>query len=265
MKKLIILTGLLLVVAGALAVAFSPDILSLIIIGLMCLILAAALPPAWCPCCSTPTACVQPGTTSSTLNEITDRREPLCAHTEYSSPQTLDNLFAAYRAKVNQQQKDSRWPATSRTSSTTTPWPSAAGRTWSTRSRPHDRPGPAGHLPGPDHGISGITFSSVDATINSIQTCSGASTWLLHLHCGRHLSMLFNLTHKLLWNILIRELVCSPRASTCTSCPAWKNRCGCAAARDGADPGAAGPAAQKPRLYAFRRRACNLSAGSEQR
>ena len=41
MKKLIILTGLLLVVAGALAVAFSPDILSLIIIGLMCLILTS--------------------------------------------------------------------------------------------------------------------------------------------------------------------------------------------------------------------------------
>lgn len=39
MKKLIALVGVLLVIAGALAVAFTPDILSLLIISLMCLIL----------------------------------------------------------------------------------------------------------------------------------------------------------------------------------------------------------------------------------
>ena len=65
MKKLIILTGLLLVVAGALAVAFSPDILSLIIIGLMCLILAAGFAADMVPLLLYADG-VQPGTTFST-------------------------------------------------------------------------------------------------------------------------------------------------------------------------------------------------------
>ncbi len=210
MKKLIILTGLLLVVAGALAVAFSPDILSLIIIGLMCLILAAGFAAGMVPLLLYADGLRTARDNILNLNEITTEN-PWVALQQleyFFHQQTLDNLFAAYRAKVNQQQKDQQVASDIEDVINDD---ALALRSW--QNVINQIPGTMtalgllGTFLGLIMGISGITFSSVDATINSIQTVlRGIDVAFYTSIVGVIFSMLFNLTHKLLWNILIREL-----------------------------------------------------------
>jgi len=113
MKKLIALVGALLVIAGALAVAFTPDILSLLIISLMCLILLLGFIAGMVPLMLYADGLRTARGNIVHLSEIsTDTPWVALQQLEYFFHQkTLDGLFALYRSKINEQQKEDQVPS----------------------------------------------------------------------------------------------------------------------------------------------------------
>lgn len=210
MKKLLVLIGLLLAAAGALALAFTPDILSLIIIGLMCLILLLGFGFGM-----TPTLLYVDGLRTARAN-IEGLRD-VSASTPWVALQqleyffhqkTLDGLFELYRAKVSEQQKNDQIVSDIED---TINEEALALRSW--QSVVSQIPGTMtalgllGTFLGLVLGISSISFSSVDATILSIQTVlRGIDVAFYTSIVGVIFSILFNLFYKLLWNLLVREL-----------------------------------------------------------
>ena len=210
MKKLIALVGVLLVIAGALAVAFTPDILSLLIISLMCLILLLGFSAGMVPLMLYADGLRTARGNIVHLSEIsTDTPWVALQQLEYFFHQkTLDGLFALYRSKINEQQKEDQVPSDiedviNEEALALRSWQNVVNQIPGTMTAL----GLLGTFLGLIVGISSISFSSVDATINSIETVlQGIDVAFYTSIVGVIFSMLFNLTHKLLWNILIREL-----------------------------------------------------------
>lgn len=210
MKKLIVLTGVLLVAAGALAVAFTPDILSLIIIGFMCLILLLGFSSGMVPLMLYADGLRTARDNILNLSEIsTDTPWVALQQLEFFFHQrTLDQLFSIYRAKVNEQQKDDQITSDiediiNEDALALRSWQNVVNQVPGTMTAL----GLLGTFLGLIVGISSISFSSVNATISSIETVlQGIDVAFYTSIVGVIFSILFNLCHKLLWNLLVREL-----------------------------------------------------------
>ena len=210
MKKLIALVGVLLVIAGALAVAFTPDILSLLIISLMCLILLLGFSAGMVPLMLYADGLRTARGNIVHLSEIsTDTPWVALQQLEYFFHQkTLDGLFTLYRSKINEQQKEDQVPSDiedviNEEALALRSWQNVVNQIPGTMTAL----GLLGTFLGLIVGISSISFSSVDATINSIETVlQGIDVAFYTSIVGVIFSILFNLCHKLLWNLLVREL-----------------------------------------------------------
>lgn len=210
MTKIVALVGVLFLVIGALTVTMAPDLLSLMIVGVMlaaiCLGFAFGM---------VPTALFAVGFRRgrASVEEIADTKSstPWLAAQQKESffrQRTLDKLYAAYVTRARQQSEEGLAPGDIEAVINDE---SLALRSW--QSAMLQIPGTLtalgllGTFVGLVVGISNIGFTSIEAALNSIEVLlAGIETAFFTSIVGVVLSILFNVIYKLMWNVMLREM-----------------------------------------------------------
>lgn len=210
MKKGAVPAGLLLFLAGALALAFSPDAFSLFIVLLMCILLALGFFFTILPLLFYSEGLRTGRAGVEALAEVSAaapwdamQQQGIAFHQK-----TLDALFAFYRSKTARQQKQGVIlsgidEVINEEALALRSWQHLSSQIPGTMTAL----GLLGTFLGLILGIRNITFSSVDATVASIQTVLwGIDLAFYTSIVGVIFSILFNLLCKLIWSLLVREL-----------------------------------------------------------
>lgn len=210
MTTFIALIGLSFVVAGALSISMAPDILAMGIVAFMMLVVALGYIFSMIPAASY-TGGFKRGLQKIEELQNTQSVSPWVAAqqtTIFFNQRTLDNLFSNYVAKTRQQNEEGLTPGDLEDIINIE---GLSNRAW--RSVVQQIPGTLtalgllGTFVGLITGISTISFSSVDSALSSITVLlAGIQTAFFTSIVGVILSILFNLTNKMVWNITAREM-----------------------------------------------------------
>ncbi len=210
MTTFIALIGLSFVVAGALSISMAPDVLAMGIVAFMMLVVALGYIFSMVPAASY-TGGFKRGIQKIEELQNTQSVSPWVAAQQaaiFFNQRTLDNLFSNYVAKTKQQNEEGLTPGDLEDIINIE---GLSNRAW--RSVVQQIPGTLtalgllGTFVGLITGISTISFSSVDSALSSITVLlAGIKTAFFTSIVGVILSILFNLTNKMVWNITAREM-----------------------------------------------------------
>lgn len=210
MIRFIAVLGLAFAVAGALSITMAPGMLAMATVALMLVLVSLGFAFNMVP-----TALFSAGFRRGmkTIEEIHDMQStsPWLAAQQMESffkQKAMDELYAAYLIKSKQQGREGLTPGDIEDVINEG---SLALRVW--RSASMQIPGTLtalgllGTFMGLISGISSIGFSSVEAALSSIQTLlGGIQTAFYTSIVGVILSILYNVTGKLLWNMMLRNM-----------------------------------------------------------
>ncbi|MBR4040445.1 MAG: EAL domain-containing protein [Clostridia bacterium] len=210
MNKGFITSAVILVLSGALMVAMSPDPVSLLFVGVMCVIVVLGLIMGILPCTN---FCQNFKAARKSIRRIAgaSSNDPwlvLQQSPELFRYPKLSGLFKEYMNKANRQH--SRGEIISDVDTVINEdslslycWQGACLQIPGTLTGI----GLLGTFLGLIMGISNIGFSSVDAALSSVETLlSGIELAFYSSIAGVILSILYNLIYKLTWNITVREM-----------------------------------------------------------
>lgn len=210
MRRLLVISSLILLMAAGMLLNFAPDTLSLMMVGLM------VLAVGWGYFFGVlPTLNYMSGFDLA-LHNIEEAQNVqansvwivMSGMDSVFRQKTLDKLFGEYKEKVNQQQEAGKIVSDIAEYINEDV---LALRSW--QGVVQQIPGTVtalgllGTFIGLIVGISGIGFSSVDAALSSIEVLlSGIRTAFFTSIAGVIFSILFNLTYRLCWNSMLRQL-----------------------------------------------------------
>lgn len=209
MGKYIIGSGVLLIGVGGLLFNFAPDVLALVILGIMCLIVLLGYLVGILPVLLYAGGFRTARKNLERANEVNSTSPWLAVQQlEYLFHQsTLDRLFTDYKNKVNRQFREELIASDIEEVINED---ALALRSW--QNVIQQIPGTLtalgllGTFIGLVTGIGGIGFSSVDAAISSIELLlAGINVAFYTSIAGVIYSILFNLLYKLIWNMMVRE------------------------------------------------------------
>lgn len=210
MKKLIVLFGAILIVCGGILVAFAPDTLSLVIVGIMCAIILGGLLGGISPV-------LQYAEGFRTGRKNIERAMEVQTSTvwlavlqieRFFRQKTMDGILTQYEEKVQRQR------ASQQILDDIEDYLNEdilAYRSWQgvmlQISGTMTGLGILGTFIGLVTGISGISVSTVNATLVSVQNLiSGIRLAFYTSIAGVIFSILFNILYKMSWNIMVREM-----------------------------------------------------------
>lgn len=210
MKKIIALFGGILVIGGVVLEVFSPDILSTVIVGMMCLIVIAGFLFGILPTLSYAEGFGKGRVNIDTaMGAQTDTTWVAVVQMgDFFGQKTLNRIFEQYQEKV-QFQRNSKQLLDDIENYMNEEI--LALRTWQgvILQIPGTMTGLGilGTFAGLIIGISNISVSTVDATLVSIQTLlNGIRVAFYTSIAGVIFSLVFNIIYKMSWNIMVREL-----------------------------------------------------------
>ncbi len=210
MSKFAVAVGILFALSGGLLISMAPDMLSLVLVIVMCLIIAAGFIFGMVPCLR---ACdgFRKGrknvsriasTSSNDYWLVLRQNETLFGHRQ------LDLWYAEYMENANRQYEHGNTVSDIETvineeTLSTKYWANVCSQIPGTMTGI----GLLGTFLGLILGIANIGFSSVGAALDSVETLlSGIELAFYTSIAGVILSILYNVLHKLTWNITYREL-----------------------------------------------------------
>ena len=210
MRKFAAMLGLTFIIISTLALAMAPNVLAMAIIALMLIVVLAGFIFNMIPISQFSTG-FRRG--MKTIDEIqsTQSVSPWFAAQQVDTffrQKTLDQMYAAYVVKSKQQSKEGLTPSDiedviNEESLEIRTWHKAAMQIPGTLTAL----GLLGTFIGLITGISSIGFSSVDAALSSIQILlGGIQTAFYTSVIGVILSMLYNMSGKLMSNIMLRNM-----------------------------------------------------------
>lgn len=209
MKKSMIAVAAILIATSGILLALSPDTLSMVILFAMCALIAMGFVMGLMPCMQLSAGFKSARQSMEQALEV-QTTEPWYAVFKLETPfrqTTLDELFALFREEAEQQREENT------VISDIEDWineDTLALRTW--QGLVLQVPGILtglgiiGTFVGLLSGIGGVTFSSVEAALESVELLlSGIEIAFYTSIAGVILSILFNLFNRILWNMLMRE------------------------------------------------------------
>ena len=209
MKKSMIAVAAILIATSGILLALSPDTLSMVILFAMCALIAMGFVMGLMPCMQLSAGFKSARQSMEQALEV-QTTEPWYAVFKLETPfrqSTLDELFALFREEAEQQREENT------VISDIEDWineDTLALRTW--QGLVLQVPGILtglgiiGTFVGLLSGIGGVTFSSVEAALESVELLlSGIEIAFYTSIAGVILSILFNLFNRILWNMLMRE------------------------------------------------------------
>lgn len=210
LSKVIAVIGLLFSVIGALTLSMAPDVLSLIIVGLMVLVIVLGfffgMVPAALYAVGFRRGC-------ESIDQVVDVQSstPWLAaqqNENFFHQRTLDHLYAAYVEKARQQTEEGLplsdiEDVINDESLALRSWQRVVMQVPGTLTAM----GLLGTFIGLITGISNIGFSSIEAALSSIEVLlAGIETAFFTSVAGVIFSLLFNVLYRLVWNVMLREL-----------------------------------------------------------
>ena len=210
MIRFIVVLGLAFAVIGALSITMAPGTLAMAIVALMLILMLLGFAFNMVPIALF-SAAFRRGIVTIEEIHTTQSGSPWLAAQQVEAffhQKAMDELYAAYVFKSKQQSKEGLTPSDiedviNEASLGLRVWRSAAMQIPGTLTAL----GLLGTFVGLITGISSIGFSSVEAALTSIQTLlGGIQTAFYTSIVGVILSILFNVTGKLLWNVMLRNM-----------------------------------------------------------
>lgn len=210
MIKIVALIGVLFTALSVVTVSMAPDILSLIIVGIMLAAIFLGYGFGMVPTVLFSEGFRRGRASIDQIHDVQSNKPWLAAQQKehFFRQGTLDQLFDIYVTKARQQSSEGLAPGDIEEIINDE---SLALRSW--QSVMLQIPGTLtalgllGTFVGLVIGISSIGFSSIEAALGSIELLlSGIETAFYTSIVGVILSMLFNLIYKLIWNIMLREM-----------------------------------------------------------
>ncbi len=210
MKKIIYVFIVATVFGGIALVAFSPDTLSLVMTGIMWVIVCAGILVGVIPAISYFSG-LQKGMESIRRASEAETGSVWVASQQiekFFGQRTLDELYEAYRDKVNRQRENGQLMSDiddyiNEEILAISNWNSVMVQIPGTLTGL----GILGTFIGLILGITGIGFSSVEAALTSVETLlTGIEIAFYTSIAGVMLSIVFNILYRITWNMMVREL-----------------------------------------------------------
>ena len=210
MIRFIAVLGLGFAVVGALSITMAPDTLAMAIAALMLVLVALGFAFSMIPAALFSEAFRRGMKTIEEIHDTQTASPWLAAQQNeaFFQQKAMDELYAAYVIKSKQQSKEGLTPSDieeviNEDSLSLRAWRSAAMQIPGTLTAL----GLLGTFVGLITGISSIGFSSVEAALTSIETLlGGIQTAFYTSIIGVVLSILYNVTARLIWNVMLRNM-----------------------------------------------------------
>ncbi|MBQ0000691.1 MAG: EAL domain-containing protein [Clostridiales bacterium] len=210
MKKWVVITGAIFLAISALILSLAPDVFSLIIICVMCLVMTLGYVFGLLPAMNFTIGFRNAEKQIQQIMEVNTSSPWLALQQipEFFQQKSLDALFAEYSEKVSRQMKNKKAASDIEDMINEE---SLALRSW--QSVILQIPGTMtafgilGTFLGLILGITGIAFSSVEAALSSITLLlNGIEAAFYTSIAGVIFSITFNISYRMIWNTMVREL-----------------------------------------------------------